>query len=89
MTPGSNISQRVYLKIVTDEGIYGLGESTPYPPVTAETIDGVIAAIEFMKPALQIADIAKNTASPAWLGASPSPSWPSPQPRLLCLQRTM
>lgn len=53
---GSNISQRVYLKIVTDEGVYGLGESTPYPPVTAETIDGVIAAIEFMKPALLGAD---------------------------------
>ena len=53
---GSNISQRVYLKIITDEGIYGLGESTPYPPVTAETIDGVIAAIEFMKPALLGAD---------------------------------
>lgn len=53
---GSDISQRVYLKIVTDEGIYGLGESTPYPPVTAETIDGVIAAIEFMKPALLGAD---------------------------------
>ena len=49
---GSNISQRVYVKIVTDEAVCGLGESTPYPPVTAETIDGVIAAIEFMKPAL-------------------------------------
>lgn len=53
---GSNISQRVYLKIVTDEGIYGLGEATPYPPVTAETIDGVIAAVEFMKPNLLGAD---------------------------------
>ncbi len=45
-------SQCVYVKILTDEGIYGLGEATPFPLVTSETVDGVIAAIEFMKSAL-------------------------------------
>ena len=49
---GSDISQRIYIKIITDDGIYGLGESTPSPLVMGETIDGVIAAIEYMKPAL-------------------------------------
>lgn len=49
-------SQNVYIKILTDEGIYGLGEATPFPLVTSETVDGVIAAIEFMKPSLLGAD---------------------------------
>lgn len=49
---GSDISSRIYVKIVTDEGIYGLGEAASLPLVTGETIDGVIAAIEYMKPSL-------------------------------------
>lgn len=49
-------SQCVYVKILTDDGIYGLGEATPFPLVTSETTDGVIAAIEFMKSALLGAD---------------------------------
>ncbi len=52
----STICQCVYVKILTDEGIYGLGESTPFPLVTSETTDGVIATIEFMKSALLGAD---------------------------------
>lgn len=48
--------QCLYVKILTDEGIYGLGESTPFPLVTSETVDGVIASIEFMKKALLGAD---------------------------------
>ena len=42
-------SQGVYVKILTDEGICGLGEAAPFPLVTSETADGVIVAIEFMK----------------------------------------
>ena len=49
-------SQGVYVKILTDEGIYGLGEAAPFPLVTSETADGVIAAVEFMKLALLGAD---------------------------------
>ncbi|MBE6787226.1 MAG: dipeptide epimerase [Ruminococcaceae bacterium] len=49
-------SQCVYVKILTDEGIYGLGEATPFPLVTSETVDGVIASIEFMKSELLGAD---------------------------------
>ena len=49
-------SYGVYVKILTDEGIYGLGEAAPFPLVTSETPDGVIAAIEFMKSALVGAD---------------------------------
>ena len=52
----SSDCQCLYVKILTDEGIYGLGESTPFPLVTSETIDGVIATIEFMKPSLLGAD---------------------------------
>ena len=53
---GSDISQRVYIKILTDENIYGLGEASMLPLVTGETIFGIIAAIEYMKPALIGAD---------------------------------
>lgn len=53
---GSDISRRIYVKIITDKGIYGLGESTPFPLVLGETINGVIEAIEYMKPSLIGAD---------------------------------
>ena len=49
---GSDISRRIYIKIITDEGIYGLGEATPSPLVLGETINGAIEAIEYMKPSL-------------------------------------
>ena len=51
----------VYVKVLTDEGVSGMGEAVPMPFVTGETIGGVIAAIEHMKPALlgaEVADIA-------------------------------
>jgi len=41
--------ETVYVKILTDIGLYGLGEACPLTTVTGETVDGVIAAIEFMK----------------------------------------
>ncbi len=53
---GSDISRRIYIKIITDEGIYGLGEATPSPLVMGETINGAIEAIEYMKPSLIGAD---------------------------------
>ncbi len=53
---GSDMSRRVYIKIVTDEEVYGLGESTPSALVMGETIEGVITAIDYMKPALLGAD---------------------------------
>lgn len=46
---GSSSSSRVYVKVLTDSGIYGLGEAAPNPLVTAETISGVIATLEYMK----------------------------------------
>ena len=46
----------VYVKVLTDEGISGMGEACPMPFVTGETIGGVVAAIEHMKPALLDAD---------------------------------
>ncbi len=39
----------VYVKILTDEGVEGLGEALPSVHVTGETIDGVVCAIEYMK----------------------------------------
>lgn len=49
---GSDHSSRIYTKVITDSGIYGLGEAAPAPLVTGETLDTVVAAIEFMKPFL-------------------------------------
>ena len=49
---GSDRSNRIYVKILTDCGIYGLGEAAPAPLVTGETLDGVVAAIEHMKSVL-------------------------------------
>jgi len=46
---GSNRSDRIYVKILTDSGIYGLGEASPAPLVTGETLEGVITAVEYMK----------------------------------------
>ena len=46
---GSNRSNRIYVKILTDSGIYGLGEASPAPLVTGETLDGVVTAVEYMK----------------------------------------
>ena len=53
---GSDKSNRIYTKIITDSGIYGLGEAAPSSLVAGETLAGVVAAIEHMKPALLGAD---------------------------------
>ena len=47
----------VYVKVMTDEGLTGMGEAVPMPFVTGETIGGVVAAIEHMKPALLGAEV--------------------------------
>ena len=49
---GSDRSNRIYVKIITDSGIYGLGEAAPSPLVAGETLDGVVAAVSYMKPVL-------------------------------------
>ena len=49
---GSDRSNRIYVKILTDSGIYGLGEASPAPLVTGETLDGVVAAVNYLKPVL-------------------------------------
>ena len=49
---GSDRSSRIYVKILTDSGIYGLGEASPAPLVTGETLDGVVTAVNYMKSAL-------------------------------------
>lgn len=52
----SMYARGVYVKVFTDAGFAGMGEAVPMPFVTGETIGGVIAAIEQMKPALIGAD---------------------------------
>lgn len=49
---GSDRSSRIYVKLLTDSGIYGLGEAAPAPLVAGETLEGVVAAVEYMKPTL-------------------------------------
>ena len=49
-------SEGIYVKVLTDSDISGMGEASPVAFVTGETIDGIIAAIEFMKPQLIGAD---------------------------------
>jgi len=49
---GSDRSNRIYTKIITDSGIYGLGEAAPSSLVAGETLAGVVAAVEFLKPVL-------------------------------------
>ena len=46
----------VYVKILTDNGLYGLGEAVPNAFVTGETIGSILAAVELMKPSLIGAD---------------------------------
>lgn len=45
----SKYVEGVYVKIVTDEGIYGLGEAMPFAPVTGETIETVMAVLSLLK----------------------------------------
>ena len=49
---GSNTTDVVYVKVLTDEGLYGLGEASPAALVTGETVPGVICAVEYLKPRL-------------------------------------
>ena len=46
---GSNKSRNVFVKVITDEGVYGLGEASPSAHVTGETIDGVLATVNYLK----------------------------------------
>lgn len=45
-------AESVYVKIITDSGICGYGEGTPFAPVTGETGSTVIHAIQMFIPAL-------------------------------------
>ncbi|MBP3479556.1 MAG: dipeptide epimerase, partial [Oscillospiraceae bacterium] len=42
----------VFVRITTDEGIFGLGEASPFGPVTGETPESVVAALELFRPSL-------------------------------------
>ena len=42
----------VFVRITTDEGIFGLGEASPFGPVTGETVESTVAALELFRPAL-------------------------------------
>ena len=53
----SMYARGVYVKVFTDAGLAGMGEAVPMPFVTGETIGGVVAAIEHMKPALLGAEV--------------------------------
>jgi L-alanine-DL-glutamate epimerase-like enolase superfamily enzyme len=44
--------ENVLIKITTDEGIVGFGEAAPFAPVTGETADGVLAALDLLRPGL-------------------------------------
>ncbi|MDR2759818.1 MAG: dipeptide epimerase [Spirochaetaceae bacterium] len=46
------MAENVLLRIDTDEGISGYGEAAPFVPVTGETAEGVLAALELLRPGL-------------------------------------
>ena len=46
----------VFLKISTDEGIFGYGEAAPFAPVTGETPDTVLSVLKLFAPQLIGAD---------------------------------
>ena len=45
-------TENVLLKVTTDESLTGYGEAAPFAPVTGETADSVIAALQLLKPGL-------------------------------------
>lgn len=45
-------AQNIIVKITTDRGICGYGEAAPFAPVTGETTQSVVAALELFRPAL-------------------------------------
>lgn len=45
-------ADNVIIKVMTDEGIYGLGEAAPFSPVTGETVDSVISTLNMFKEGL-------------------------------------
>lgn len=45
-------ADNVIVKIVTDEGYYGLGEAAPFAPVTGETVDGVVNTLKMFRSGL-------------------------------------
>lgn len=45
-------TENVLIKIVTDEGYTGYGESSPFAPVTGETIDGAISMLKTFRQGL-------------------------------------
>lgn len=50
-------STSVIVKITTDEGLVGYGEAAPFGPVTGETCDTVLTALQYFRPALLGMDI--------------------------------
>lgn len=42
-------STNIIVKVITDEGVCGYGEAAPFEPVTGESTDQVILAIEYFK----------------------------------------
>ena len=69
----SAYARGVYVKVLTDAGICGMGEACPMPFVTGETIGGVIAAIEHMKGALLGSDPEDPAAIHANVPFQPNP----------------
>ena len=45
-------AETIIIKVTTDEGLVGYGESSPFSPVTAETIESVPGFLELFKKAL-------------------------------------
>lgn len=45
-------ADNVIVKVVTDEGYFGLGEAAPFAPVTGETADGVVETLKLFKSCL-------------------------------------
>ena len=60
-TGGSELTsvENIFVRIETDDGIVGWGEASAAPRMTGETTASIMAAIDYLTPALQGRDLAQ------------------------------
>ncbi len=63
------VSENVFARIETDDGLVGWGEASSSPSMTGETVESMVAAIDFLAPFMEgrdPSDFAENLAEMDW-----------------------